>query len=126
MVRQLHDGMMARATDNGAIFEAFTVTGGLKQGCVLAPTLFSFIFPVILMDAYRDERPGVRIDYRTDRHLLNNRQTQAPTRPSMTTIHDLPFADDCALNTTTDEYMQRSICLFPSSCTHLGLTINKD
>nr|VZI29243.1 unnamed protein product [Spirometra erinaceieuropaei] len=44
MVRQLHDGMMARVTDNGAVSEAFAVTNGVKQGCVLAPTLFSLMF----------------------------------------------------------------------------------
>nr|VZI23149.1 unnamed protein product [Spirometra erinaceieuropaei] len=58
MVRQLHDGMMARVTDNGAVSEAFAVTNGVKQGCVLAPTLFSLMFSAMLMDAYRDERPG--------------------------------------------------------------------
>ncbi|BHF83734.1 hypothetical protein SprV_0902688000 [Sparganum proliferum] len=65
-VRQLHDGMMARVTDNGAVSEAFAVTNGVKQGCVLAPTLFSLMFSAMLMDAYRDERPGIRIGYRTD------------------------------------------------------------
>nr|VZI50552.1 unnamed protein product [Spirometra erinaceieuropaei] len=57
MVRQLHDGMMARVTDNGAVSEAFAVTNGVKQGCVLAPTLFSLMFSAMLMDVYRDERP---------------------------------------------------------------------
>nr|VZI02283.1 unnamed protein product [Spirometra erinaceieuropaei] len=54
MVRQLHDGMMARVTDNGAVSEAFAVNNGVKQGCVLAPTLFSLMFSAMLMDAYRD------------------------------------------------------------------------
>ncbi|VDL98804.1 unnamed protein product [Schistocephalus solidus] len=61
MVRQLHDGMMARVIDNGTVSEAFGVTNGVKQGCVLAPTLFSPMFSAMLMDAYRDERPGIRI-----------------------------------------------------------------
>ncbi|VDM02878.1 unnamed protein product [Schistocephalus solidus] len=54
MVRQLHDGMTARDTDNGTVSEAFAVTNGVKQGCVLAPTLFSLMFSAMLMDAYRD------------------------------------------------------------------------
>ncbi|BHF63255.1 hypothetical protein SprV_0200624700 [Sparganum proliferum] len=57
MVRQLPDDMMARVTDSGAVSEAFAVTNGVKQGCVLAPTLFSLMFSAMLMDAYRDERP---------------------------------------------------------------------
>nr|VZI29249.1 unnamed protein product [Spirometra erinaceieuropaei] len=58
MVRQLHGGMMARVTDNGAVSEAFAVTNGVKQGCVLAPTPFSLMFSAMLMDAYRNESPG--------------------------------------------------------------------
>nr|VZI07985.1 unnamed protein product [Spirometra erinaceieuropaei] len=80
MVRQLHDGMMTRVTDNGAVLEAFAVTNGVKQGCVLAPTLFSLMFSVMLMDAYRDERPGIRIAYRTDGHLLNQRRMHFQSR----------------------------------------------
>ncbi|BHF69654.1 hypothetical protein SprV_0301270000 [Sparganum proliferum] len=52
MVPQLHDGMMARVTDNAVVFEAFTVTS------VLAPALCSIMFSDMLMDAYGDERPG--------------------------------------------------------------------
>nr|VZI07327.1 unnamed protein product [Spirometra erinaceieuropaei] len=89
MVRQLHDGMMARVTDNRAVSEAFAVTNGVKQGCVLAPTLFSLMFSAMLMDAYRDERPGIRIAYRTDGHLLNQRRMhfKAPTYTHRTRLH---------------------------------------
>nr|VZI11771.1 unnamed protein product [Spirometra erinaceieuropaei] len=124
MVRQLHDGMMARVTDNGAVSEAFAVTNGVKQGCVLAPTLFSLMFSAMLMDAYRDERPGIRIAYRTDGHLLNQRRMHFQSRVSTTTVHDLLFADDCALNTTSEEEMQRSMDLFSAACENFGLVIN--
>ncbi|BHF63737.1 hypothetical protein SprV_0200673100 [Sparganum proliferum] len=124
MVRQLHDGMMARVTDNGAVSEAFAVTNGVKQGCVLAPTLFSLMFSAMLMDAYRDERPGIRIAYRTDGQLLNQRRMHFQSRVSTTTVHELLFADDCALNTTSEEEMQRSMDLFSAACANFGLVIN--
>ncbi|BHF75643.1 hypothetical protein SprV_0501873900 [Sparganum proliferum] len=126
MVRQLHDGMMARVTDNGAVSEAFAVTNGVKQGCVLAPTLFSLMFSAMLMDAYRgDERsPGIRIAYRTDGQLLNQRRMQFQSRVSTTMVHELLFADDCALNTTSEEEMQRSMDLFSAACANFGLVIN--
>nr|VZI49546.1 unnamed protein product [Spirometra erinaceieuropaei] len=95
MVRQLHDDMIARVTDNGAVSEAFAVTNGVKQGCVLTPTLFSLMFSAMLMDAYRDERPGIRIAYRTDGHLLNHRRMNFQSRVSTATVHELLFADDC-------------------------------
>nr|VZI47378.1 unnamed protein product [Spirometra erinaceieuropaei] len=124
MVRQLHDGMMARVTDNGAVSEAFKVTNGVKQGRVLAPSLFSLMFSAMLMDAYRDERPGIRIAYRTDGHLLNQRRMHFQSRVSTTTVHELLFADDCALNTTSEEEMQRNMDLFSAACANFGLLIN--
>nr|VZI51952.1 unnamed protein product [Spirometra erinaceieuropaei] len=124
MVRQLHDGMMARVTDNGAVSEAFAVTNGVKQGCVLPPTLFSLMFSAMLMDAYRDERPGIRIALRTDGHLLNHRRMNYQSRVSTTTVHEHLFADDCALNTTSEVEMQRSMDLFSAACENFGLVIN--
>ncbi|VDM04916.1 unnamed protein product [Schistocephalus solidus] len=61
------------------------------------------MFSAMLMDAYRDQQPGIRIAYRTDGHLLNSQHMQASTRVSTTTVHDLLFADDCTLNTVTEE-----------------------
>ncbi|BHF61704.1 hypothetical protein SprV_0100468000 [Sparganum proliferum] len=117
--------MMARVTDNGPVSEALAVTNGVRQGCVLAPTLFSLMFSAMMMDAYRDERPpGIRIAYRTDGHLLNQRQMHFQSRVSTTTVHELHFADDCALNTTSEEEMQWSMDLFSAACENFGLVIN--
>ncbi|VDM01297.1 unnamed protein product [Schistocephalus solidus] len=124
MVRQLHDGMTARVTDNGAVSEAFAVINGVKQGYVLAPTLFSILFSAMLMDAYRDEHPGIRIAYRTDGHLLSSRHMQTTTRVSKTTVHNLLFADNCALKTVTEEDLQRSMYRFAAGCANFGLTIS--
>ncbi|VDL91480.1 unnamed protein product [Schistocephalus solidus] len=124
MVRQLHNGMTARVTDNGTVSEAFAVTNGVKQGCVVALDLFSFMFSAMLMDAYRDEQPWIRIAYRTDGQLLNIRRMQASTRVSKTTVHDLLFADDSALNIVTEEDMQRSMDLLAAGCADFGLTIS--
>ncbi|BHF82832.1 hypothetical protein SprV_0802597100 [Sparganum proliferum] len=125
MGRQLYDGMIARVTDNGAVSEAFAVTNGVKQGCALAPTLFSLMFSAMLMDAYRDERPAfVHIAYRTDGHLLNQRRMHFQSRVSKTTVHELLLADDCALNTTSEGEMQRSMDLFSAACENFGLVIN--
>nr|VZH94097.1 unnamed protein product [Spirometra erinaceieuropaei] len=124
IVRQLHGGMMARVTDNGAVSETFAVTNGVKQGCVLAPTLFSPVFSAMLMDAYRDERPGIRIAYRTDGHFLNQRRMHFQSRVSTTTVHELLFVYDCALNTNSEEEMQRSMNLFSAAYENFGLVIS--
>ncbi|VDL87988.1 unnamed protein product [Schistocephalus solidus] len=112
MVRPLHDGMTARVTDNVTVSEAFAVNNGVDQGCILAPTRFSLMFLAMLMDAYRERQPCIRIANRTDGPALKRRRMQVPTRVSMTTVHDLLFADDCALNSVTEDDMQRSMDLF--------------
>ncbi|BHF60422.1 hypothetical protein SprV_0100338700 [Sparganum proliferum] len=73
-MRRLHDGMMARVPNNGTVSEAFAVTDGVKQDCVLVPTHFSLMFSAMLVDAYHDERPGTRIAHRTDGQLTNRRR----------------------------------------------------
>ncbi|VDL88196.1 unnamed protein product, partial [Schistocephalus solidus] len=124
MVRQLHEGMTARVTDNGTVSDPFTVTNGVKQGCVLAPTVLSLVFYAMLMDTRRDEQPGIRIAYRTDGHLLNSRCMQSSTHVATTTVHVLLFADDCSFNTVTEENMQRSMDLFAAGSADFGLTIS--
>nr|VZI50118.1 unnamed protein product [Spirometra erinaceieuropaei] len=127
MVRQFHDGMMARNTDNRAVSEAFTVTSGMEQGCVLASTIFGLMFSVMQMDAYRDERPEIRAVYRTDDQLLHQWRMHFQLRVSTTSVHGLPFADDCALNTTSEGDMQRCMDLFAAAaaaaCDNFGLII---
>nr|VZI18843.1 unnamed protein product [Spirometra erinaceieuropaei] len=124
LVRQLHDGIMVRVTDNGAVSEAFAAINGVKQGCVLASTFFSFIFSIMLMDAYRDERPGIRITFRTNSHLLNQRRMHFQALGSTTTVHELLFFDDCVLNPTLEGDMQRSMDLFVGARDNFGLMIN--
>ena len=68
MVRQFHDGMQARVHNDGDFFEPFQVTHGVKQGCVMAPTLFIMMFSVILIDIFRDCDTGLPIRYN---HCLN-------------------------------------------------------
>nr|VZI35803.1 unnamed protein product [Spirometra erinaceieuropaei] len=43
---------------------------------------------------------------------------------STTTVHELLFADDCALNTTSEEEIQHSMDLFSAACENFGLVIN--
>ena len=52
MVRQIHDSMQARVQNDGEYSEPFPVTNGVKQGCVMAPTLFSMMFSDMLTDAF--------------------------------------------------------------------------
>ena len=124
IVQQLHDGMLARVQSNGATSEPFPVTNGVKQGCVLAPTLFSMFFAAMLMDAFGDDNLGIGINYRYDGSIFNLRRLQAKTKVTKDTINDLLFADDCALNATSEADMQQCTNKFSEACDNFGLTIN--
>ena len=51
MIAALHTGMMANVSVGGEVSESFSVTNGVKQGCILAPTLFSiFIIAIARRD----------------------------------------------------------------------------
>ena len=65
MVRQFHDGIQ----DDGDYPEPFQVIG-IKQGCVMAPTLFSILFFAMLMDADPDFATVFPIRYRFDGKLF--------------------------------------------------------
>ena len=124
IVRQFHDGMQARVQDNGESSQPFPVTNGVKQGCVLAPTLFSLMFSAMLTDAFSDGDLGVGIRYRTDGKLFNLRRLQAKTKVHTGTINEFLFADDCALNATSEVDMQHSVDKFSEACSNFGLTIS--
>ncbi|BHF60295.1 hypothetical protein SprV_0100325900 [Sparganum proliferum] len=115
-----------RGSDESLRHGVFAVTIGVKQGCVLAPTLFSLMSSAMQMNAYRDKRPWIHIAYRTGGQLLNHRRVQFQSRVSITTVHELLFADDCAPNATSECGMQRCINLFSAACENFDLIINTE
>ena len=96
MVRQFHDGMQARVQNDGEYSEPFPVTNGVKQGCVMAPTLFSMMFSAMLTDAFQDVDAGFPIRYRFDGKLLNLRRLQAKSKVQTDVVDKLLYADDLA------------------------------
>ena len=50
MLIQLHENRRKQITLNGDTLEPFPITNGVKQGCVLAPTLFSMMLMQVADD----------------------------------------------------------------------------
>ena len=82
------------------------------------------MFSAMLIDAFRSRGMGIDLRYRTDGKLFNLRRLQAKTKVKTTTILDLLFADDCALNASTQLEMQQSMDYLATACTDFGLTIS--
>ncbi len=44
----------------------FQVTNGVRQGCVLAPTLFRLMFSAMVTDTFKETYSTISISYRYD------------------------------------------------------------
>ncbi|KYO29286.1 hypothetical protein Y1Q_0017935 [Alligator mississippiensis] len=123
MVRQFHDGMFADVNDTESS-EPFLVTDRIKQGCVLAPTLFNIMLSAMLTDAFRDCNAGVDICYWTKGKLFNWKKLKVKKKLQEVTVGDHLFAKDCSLDAKSEYDMQQSMDHFSSAWDKFGLTIN--
>ena len=124
MVRQFHDGMQARVQNHEEYSEPFTVTNGVKQGCVMAPTLFSMMFSAMLTDAFQDVDAGFPIRYRFDGKLLNLRRLQAKSKVQTDVVDKLLYADDLPENARSEEKMQGAVDRMSKAFDNFQLTIS--
>ena len=116
--------MMARVSDLGTTLEAFPVTNGTKQGCVMAPLLFCIIFSVMFQDAFKDCSIGVMIIFRSDGGIFNLQRLIARTKVCLLLLHELLFADNCALIAYTEDELQSILNDFARAASRYDFTIS--
>ena len=97
LIEALHTGMQANVTMSGSVSKDFSVSNGVEQGCVLAPTLFSLYLAAMLEVAFKDTTEWVYIQTRNDADLFNVAQFKAKSKTSIKIIREMLFADDIAL-----------------------------
>ena len=103
--------------------EEFTVTSGVQQGCVLAPTLFNLYSGVatrMAMDDHQMQGRGVSMAYLHDAKLVGNRKTLQLE----TIIADLEYADDMALVADSWDHLKAMLDTVAECCRGLGFSIS--
>ena len=123
VISSFHNNMKGTVNYDGATSEPFDIHSGVKQGCVLAPTLFSIFFSMMLSYAFNTSTEGVFLHTRADGKLFNLARLRAKTKVRHVVIREMLFADDAALVTHTMEDLQQLIDKLSHACKEFGLTI---
>ena len=98
VTRKLHENMKGRALHGGDQLEPFNINTSVKQGCVIAPTLFSSKFlATFLSQSKIDLAKGMDITYRTDGGVFKLSHLRAKSKVKTVTIVDLQYVDDCVV-----------------------------
>ena len=104
--------MKAQVSLGGASSDAFVVNHGVKQGCVLAPNLFSLYLSAVLETMNEGPNKGVFIRTRTYGKLFNLAWLRAHTKALEMCIRELLYADDSALVANNAVDMQQIVDRF--------------
>ena len=121
MIESFHTDTKGTVQFIGSSSEAFEIRGGVKQGCVLAPTLFGIFFGMLLKHAFDSTTEGIYLRTRSDGRLFNLARLIAKTK---VLIRGMLFADDAAVVTHTQEELQSLMDCFSEACKDFGLTIS--
>lgn len=63
MVKTIHAGTTMPFTANGQLFSAMTITSGIRQGCPLAPLLFTMAADRVYDEIHSDQQlQGIALD----------------------------------------------------------------
>ena len=106
---------------NGSTSEYFKVRSGVKQGCVLAPTLFA----IYLLLSFNMPLMGTRMELTSDSmglFSIGRLKSRRPTTEVL--IRELLFADDAAIATHSEIELQRLVDCLAKACDLFKLTIS--
>ena len=124
ILRLLHENMNAVVICNNSTTDPFPVNVGVKQGCVIAPTLFSLFLGATLQLIDQKDLTGVELVYRVDGKLFNISRLKARTKVTPITVIELQYADDAAACSCSEGDLQRITDAFCTAYSRLGLTLN--
>ena len=83
VVMSFHDDMKGSVLFDGSSSAVFPIKSGVKQGCVLASTLFGIFFSLLLSHAFSESEDGVFRHTRSDGSLFNLSRLRAKTRDAL-------------------------------------------
>lgn len=122
-IQEFHDQMKATVQFEGSRSKEFPISCGVKQGCVLAPTLFGIYFSAVLRRAFPNPT-GVLLHTRSTGGLFNLARLRSKTMVNRVQIRELLYADDAAFIANSEVELQAMCSSFASACEEFGLKIS--
>ena len=103
------------------VSDTFSITNGIKQGCVLAPTLFSIFLLAIHEETFRYMGDGVYIQSIQNADSLQLHTSERRQKHTNILARELFFPDDSALIAHLAEKIQRIGDAFANASSKFGL-----
>jgi hypothetical protein len=107
-LQAMYESLLSCVRVNGVLSEFFDCPVGVRQGCVLSPTLFSLFINQIVSHINESGRHGVQL------------------LPGLLELFILLFADDVALLALTPYGLQNQLNCLKDCCDRLRLEVNID
>ncbi|XP_066482784.1 DBIRD complex subunit ZNF326 isoform X2 [Tiliqua scincoides] len=124
IIRSFHKDMKGTVVFDGSTSDPFDIQSGMKQGCVLVPTLFGIFFAVLLKHAFGTATEGVYLRTRSDGKLFNLSRLRAKSKVQLKCLSDFLFADDAAVTAHSAKDLQQLMDRFSKACQDFGLTVS--
>ncbi|KAI8506599.1 hypothetical protein Bbelb_160260 [Branchiostoma belcheri] len=124
VIKAFHTDMRATVTVDCEVSDFFQVLHGVKQGCILAPTLFALFLAAVIEEMSDDDLEGIYIRTRSDGGLFNLARLKSQRHVLVKCIRELLYADDSALVAHTLDSIQRLLEKFAEAARAYGMTIN--
>nr|KAG5699714.1 hypothetical protein BaRGS_022112 [Batillaria attramentaria] len=105
IIRQLYEDATCQVIHDGKLTEPFTVRTGVRQGCILSPTIFLMVVDWVMRQATDGKRTGIQWTFSKQ-------------------LEDLDFADDIALLSHKQQDAQEKLNRVAEEAEKTGLKIN--
>ena len=102
VIKMLYHDFSSQVICNTELTDAFKISTGVKQGCILSPFLFVLGIDWIMKETISNEKRGIRWTLTT-------------------TLEDLDFADDIALLSQKQQDIQNKTTRFSNTAAKIGL-----
>ena len=107
LIRMAFEPSTCQVVHNGSLTEPFTITTGVRQGCLLSPFLFLFLIVIdwIMRETTKDKKRGLQWSL-------------------MEQLEDIDYADDIALISQRHTDMKEKLLKLDKEARKTGLKIN--